>query len=94
MAGPRLARCLGKRQTQFVTVDWSLLHALDDFMAGHDDLEDTLLFYVEASELLFVVTLAVVFLLARGPNFLDWRRATVRLSTERRPSPRDRQGDL
>jgi undecaprenyl-diphosphatase len=58
-------------------VDWSLLHTLNDFMAGHDGFEDTLLFYVEASELLFVTTLAVVFLLAGGPRFRDWRRATV-----------------
>jgi undecaprenyl-diphosphatase len=58
-------------------VDWSLLHTLNDFMAGHDGFEDTLLFYVEASELLFVVILAIVFLLAGGPRFRDWRRATV-----------------
>jgi undecaprenyl-diphosphatase len=58
-------------------VDWSLLHTLNNFMAGHDGFEDTLLFYVEASELLFVATLAIVFLLAGGPRFRDWRRATV-----------------
>jgi len=46
-------------------------------MAGHDGFEDTLLFYVEASELLFVVTLAIVFLLAGGSRYRDWRRATV-----------------
>jgi undecaprenyl-diphosphatase len=46
-------------------------------MAGHDGVEDTLLFYVEVSELLFVGTLAIVFLLAGGPRFRDWRRATV-----------------
>jgi undecaprenyl-diphosphatase len=58
-------------------VDWSLLHTLNDFMAGHDGFEDTLLFYVEASELLFVATLAIVFLLAGGLRFRDWRQATV-----------------
>jgi undecaprenyl-diphosphatase len=58
-------------------VDWSLLHTLNDFMAGHDGFEDTLLFYVEASELLFAATLAIVFLLAGGPRFRDWRRAAV-----------------
>jgi undecaprenyl-diphosphatase len=58
-------------------MDWSLLHTLNDFMAGHDGFEDTLLFYVEASELLFVATLVIVFLLAGGPRFRDWRRATV-----------------
>src|SRR5881394_614630 len=46
-------------------------------MAGHDGFEDTLLFYVEASELLFVVTLAIVFLRAGGSRYRDWRRATV-----------------
>lgn len=46
-------------------------------MAGHDGFEDTLLFYVEASELLFVATLVIVFLLAGGLRFPDWRHATV-----------------
>lgn len=58
-------------------MDWSLLHTLNDFVAGHDGFEDTLLLYVEASELLFVATLAIVFLLAGGLRFRDWRRATV-----------------
>lgn len=44
-------------------------------MAGHDGFEDMLRFYVEASELLFVTTLAIVFLLAGGLRFRDWRRA-------------------
>jgi undecaprenyl-diphosphatase len=58
-------------------VDWSLLHSLNDFMAGHDGVEDVLLFYVEASEALFVATLFLVFLFARGPGRALWRRATV-----------------
>jgi undecaprenyl-diphosphatase len=58
-------------------VDWSLLHSLNDFMAGHDGVEDVLLFYVEASEALFVATLFLVFLFARGPGRQLWRRATV-----------------
>jgi len=58
-------------------VDWSLLHSLNDFMAGHDGVEDVSLFYVEASEALFVATLFLVFLFARGPGRLLWRRATV-----------------
>ena len=58
-------------------MDWSLLHTLNDFMAAHDGIEDTLLFYVEASEALFAITLAIVFLLAGGPRFRAWRRATV-----------------
>ena len=58
-------------------MDWSLLHSLNDFMAGHDGVEDVLLFYVEASEALFVATLFGVFLFARGPGRMLWRRATV-----------------
>jgi len=60
-----------------VGVDWSLLHSLNDFMAGHDGVEDVLLFYVEASEALFVATLFLVFLFARGPGRVVWRRATL-----------------
>jgi undecaprenyl-diphosphatase len=58
-------------------VDWSLLHALNDFMFRHDGVEDPLLFYVNASEALFVATLALVFLAARGSGLAAWRRASV-----------------
>jgi undecaprenyl-diphosphatase len=58
-------------------MDWSLLHSLNDFMAGHDGVEDVLLFYVEISEALFIATLFLVFLFARGPGQALWRRATV-----------------
>jgi undecaprenyl-diphosphatase len=58
-------------------VDWSLLHALNDFMYRHDAVEDPLLFYVNASEALFVATLALVFLAARGARFAEWRRASL-----------------
>lgn len=57
-------------------MDWSVLHALNNFMFHHDGVEDPLLFYVNASEALFVATLAIVFLAARG-KFSDWRRACV-----------------
>jgi undecaprenyl-diphosphatase len=57
-------------------VDWSLLHALNDFLFRHDAVEDPLLFYVNVSEALFVATLALVFLAARGRRFADWRRAS------------------
>jgi undecaprenyl-diphosphatase len=57
-------------------VDWSVLHALNDFLFRHDAVEDPLLFYVNASEALFIATLAVVFLAARGPRS-SWRRAAV-----------------
>lgn len=58
-------------------MDWSLLHALNNFLAQHDAVEDPLLFYVNASEALFVATLAVVFLAARGAAHAAWRRASV-----------------
>jgi undecaprenyl-diphosphatase len=58
-------------------VDWSVLHALNNFMYQHDGVEDPLLFYVNASEALFVATLALVFLAARGPRFAAWRRAAL-----------------
>jgi len=58
-------------------MDWSLLHALNDFLFHHDAVEDPLLFYVNASETLFAATLAVVFLAARGERHAGWRRAAL-----------------
>jgi undecaprenyl-diphosphatase len=58
-------------------LDWSLLHALNDFMYQHDAVEDPLLFYVNASEALFIATLAIVFLAARGAAHVAWRRASL-----------------
>jgi undecaprenyl-diphosphatase len=58
-------------------VDSSLLHAVNGFLFHHDAVEDPLLFYVNASEALFVATLAIIFMAARGPRWADWRRAAV-----------------
>jgi undecaprenyl-diphosphatase len=58
-------------------VDWSVLHALNNFMYQHDGVEDPLLFYVNASEALFIATLGVVFLAARGAAHAAWRRASL-----------------
>lgn len=58
-------------------LDWSLLHSLNDFLFRHDGVEDPLLFYVNISEALFVATLAIIFLAARGPLHAGWRRASV-----------------
>jgi undecaprenyl-diphosphatase len=58
-------------------MDWSLLHALNDFLFHHDAVEDPLLFYINASEALFAVTLAIVFLASYGERHIAWRRATV-----------------
>jgi undecaprenyl-diphosphatase len=58
-------------------MDWSILHSLNDFLYSHDGVEDPLLFYVNASEALFIATLAVIFLAAGGARHLAWRRAAV-----------------
>jgi undecaprenyl-diphosphatase len=58
-------------------VDWSLLHSLNNFLFHHDAVEDPLLFYVEVSEALFIATLAIIFLAARGAAHAAWRRASV-----------------
>jgi undecaprenyl-diphosphatase len=58
-------------------VDWSVLHALNNFMFRHDGVEDPLLFYVSVSEALFIATLAILFLAARGVAHAAWRRASV-----------------
>lgn len=58
-------------------MDWSVLHTLNNFMYRHDGFEDPLLFYVSVSEALFVATLVIVFLAARGAAHAAWRRASV-----------------
>jgi undecaprenyl-diphosphatase len=58
-------------------MDWSILHALNDFLYRHDGVEDPLLFYVEISEALFIATLAVIFMFATGVRNVAWRRASV-----------------
>ncbi len=58
-------------------MDWPVLHALNDFLFHHDQVEDPLLFYVNASEMLFIATLAVIFLLAHGRRHVEWQRASV-----------------
>lgn len=58
-------------------MEWSILHALNDFLLQHDIVEDPVVFYVNAAEILFAATLAVIFLVARGARGRDWRRASV-----------------
>lgn len=58
-------------------MEWSIVHALNGFLYHHDAVEDPLLFYVNISEALFVATLAVIFLIARGARYAAWRRASV-----------------
>lgn len=54
-----------------------MLHTLNNFLFRHDAVEDPLLFYVNVSEALFIATLAIVCLAARGPRLASWRRAAV-----------------
>lgn len=58
-------------------MDWTVLHALNDFLFHHDSVEDPLLFYVNVSEALFIVTLALVCIAAHGERLASWRRAAV-----------------
>ena len=59
------------------SIEWSILHTLNDFLFHHDGVEDPLLVYINASEALFVGILVVVFLFANGERHRAWRRATV-----------------
>jgi undecaprenyl-diphosphatase len=58
-------------------MDWSILHALNEFLHRNDGVEDPLVFYVNVSEALFAATLVVVFLAAQGARWRDWRRAAA-----------------
>jgi undecaprenyl-diphosphatase len=58
-------------------VDWSILHALNNFLYHRDAVEDPLLSFVNASEALFLGTLVVICLAAHGPRYASWRRAAV-----------------
>jgi undecaprenyl-diphosphatase len=59
-----------------VTVDFSLLHHFNHFLAVHDGVEDPLTFYVGVSEILFVALLAAAFLIA-GDGRRERSRAAV-----------------
>jgi undecaprenyl-diphosphatase len=59
------------------SVEWSILHTLNNFLYHHDAVEDPLLIYINASEALFVVVLVLVFLFANGERLRTWRRAAL-----------------
>ncbi len=59
------------------TLEWSILHTLNDFLFHHDAVEDPLLLYINVSEALFVGALALVFLFANGERLRAWRRAAL-----------------
>jgi undecaprenyl-diphosphatase len=58
-------------------LEWSVLHTLNNFLYHHDGVEDPLLVCINASELLFVATLVLVFLFANGERLRAWRRAVL-----------------
>jgi undecaprenyl-diphosphatase len=59
------------------SLEWSVLHTLNDFLYRHDAVEDPLLAYINWSEALFVAVLALVFLFANGERLRTWRRAAL-----------------
>jgi undecaprenyl-diphosphatase len=61
----------------FGSIEWSVLHTLNDFLFHHDAVEDPLVAYIGASEALFVATLVLVFLFAAGPAHRAWRRTAL-----------------
>jgi undecaprenyl-diphosphatase len=61
----------------FGSIEWSVLHTLNDFLYRHDAVEDPLLAYINASEALFVAALVLVFLFANGERRRAWRRAAL-----------------
>jgi undecaprenyl-diphosphatase len=58
-------------------MDWSVLHAMNDFLYRRDAVEDPLLTFVNLSEALFLGTLMVIFLLASRERWMSWRRTAV-----------------
>jgi undecaprenyl-diphosphatase len=58
-------------------VDWSITHAINTFFWHHDALEDPLLAYVQATEVLFLGMLVLVCLFARHERWAGVRRAAV-----------------
>jgi undecaprenyl-diphosphatase len=58
-------------------MEWSILHALNDFLYRNDSVEDPLLFYINISEALFVATLILIFVFANGERLRSWRRAAA-----------------
>jgi membrane-associated phospholipid phosphatase len=58
-------------------VDIGLLHTLNAFFFRHDAIEDPLVAYANASEVLFLGALLAAFVLVRGPRRQGVRRAVV-----------------
>jgi undecaprenyl-diphosphatase len=58
-------------------MDGSIVHALNGWLAGHDAVEDPLVAYVNAAELLFLGMLVLAFVLVGGHRRRRARRAVV-----------------
>lgn len=58
-------------------MDWSLLRALNGLLAHHDAIEDPVVAYVSASQVLFAALLVVPFAAVRGLSRHAARRAAV-----------------
>ena len=58
-------------------MDWSIAHSLNGFLARNDAIEDPLLAYVTAAELLFLGMLVLVCAFSRHARWATVRRAAV-----------------
>src|SRR3954451_18778967 len=58
-------------------MDWSIVHALNSFLAHHDAVEDPVAAYMRASEVLFLAMLVVAFFAVPGPARRGVQRAVV-----------------
>ena len=58
-------------------MDWSIVHALNSFLAHHDGIEDPALLYERASEALFLAMLVVAFVVVPGRARRGVQRAVV-----------------
>jgi undecaprenyl-diphosphatase len=58
-------------------MDWSIVHSMNEFLAGHDAIEDPLLAYVQAAEALFLAMLVLVCVFARHQRWASVRNAAV-----------------
>src|SRR3954451_13822588 len=58
-------------------MDWSIVHALNSFLAHHDAVEDPVAAYMRASEVLFLAMLVVAFVAVPGRARRGVQRAVV-----------------
>jgi undecaprenyl-diphosphatase len=58
-------------------MDWSIVHSLNGFLFHHDAIEDPLLVYVQAAEVLFLLLVVLLCVFARHERFAPLRRAAA-----------------